>query len=265
MSRETACGDPPDVPQSLMDTLSDEGRRDDAKGRDEISRTGAERAPEVSAAPDPDLAESIELVRRAQAGDGEVLNRLFGRYQERLHRIARIRMGARLREVMESMDLVQQANEVAVRKIAGFELREHAGIVHWLEKILENQMRDARKGLRAQKRDRDREVPLAELAPTRGEPTGFHPEDRGPTPSQDASRAERELLYDACIEELEPEHREVILLRDYEGGSWEYVCERMGRPNVHATQELHRRARVKLGRIFGQRLGAFGGSGTPQA
>ena len=88
----------------------------------------------------------------------------------------------------------------------------------------------------------------------------FHPEADGPTPSQDASREELERIYDACVEELEPEHREAILLRDYEGGSWEYVCERMGRPNVHATQELHRRARIRLARLFGRRTGAGGGA-----
>ena len=46
--------------------------------------------------------------------------------------------------------------------------------------------------------------------------------------------------------ELSSDHREVILLRDYCGGAWDYVAEEMGRDNVHATQELHRRAWIKL-------------------
>lgn len=223
-------------------------------GAQDDTRQDRARQPPV----DPELAESIELVGRAQAGEAEALNRLFARYQERLHRIARIRMGAKLREVMDSMDLVQQANVVALKKIASFELREHAGIVHWLEKILQNQMRDARRGMHAGKRDRDLLVELAELAPAGADSLCPDPPAAGPTPSQDAAQAETERLYDACVEELEPEHREVILARDYEGGSWEYVCELLGRPNVHATQELHRRARIRLARIFARRSGEGG-------
>ena len=40
---------------------------------------------------------TINLVHRAQNGDGEALDRLIGRYYERVRRIVRLRLGPRLR------------------------------------------------------------------------------------------------------------------------------------------------------------------------
>lgn len=231
---------------------------------DEVNVSGStEHANDPHALPGADaggFGESLELVRKAQAGDRMALSRLFERYQDRLHRIARVRMGQGLRETMDSMDLVQETHAVALRKIGDFEPREHAGIVHWLERILENKMRDARKGSNAQKRDRRRRVALDSLGAGSSSSGGFDPAGDGPTPSQDASRRELERIYDACVEALQPEQRNVILLRDYEGGSWEHVSEQMER-TVHAVQELHRRARIKLAALL--RRGGFSPRGEP--
>lgn len=203
--------------------------------------------------PESDLGESIWLVQRAQGGDQGALNELLARYSPRLHRIARIRMGAELRGVMESMDLVQRANLTALRKLGSFEVREQASILHWLAKILEHKIRDELKRIHAEKRDRSRELPLEGPLGSASSLGGFQPAADGPSPSQEAGALELQQIYDECVEQLDSDHRDVILLRDYEGGSWTHVCERMGRANVHAVQELHRRARIKLARCLGRR------------
>jgi hypothetical protein len=58
--------------------------------------------------PLPKFEDSLALFRRAQGGDGGALNELFERYYDRIYRIVRIRMGAKLRGVLESHDIVQQ-------------------------------------------------------------------------------------------------------------------------------------------------------------
>jgi RNA polymerase sigma-70 factor (ECF subfamily) len=204
------------------------------------------------------LQDSLLLLGRAKGGSREAMDRLLQRYQDRLRRIARVRMGRELRGAMESMDLVQQALAVASRKLASFEPREHAQIIHWLGAILENQMRDARKHLAAEKRDRALEVPLDARGLSSSDPGLARAWDER-TPSVEAGRREIEEIYDALVRELPGEQREVILLRDYEGGSWEFVRERLGRANVHAVQELHRRARLSLSRLAARRLGPEGG------
>ena len=59
--------------------------------------------------------------------------------------------------------------------------------------------------------------------------------------------------YDACVEELSAPQREVVLLRDYTGGGWDFVGEQMNR-TPEAARELYRRAQVKLSRMLAARF-----------
>lgn len=213
-------------------------------------------APESGFHPIPDLNESLILVRQAQAGDSDALNRLFERYYDRIYRIARIRMGAKLRTVLDSYDIVQETCAVAVRKIGDFKPQGHASLIQWLAQIAENQIHDAHdKWIKAQKRDRSRETPIhgggagdsashAELQLSAG----------GLSPSSIVANSELKEIYDACVEALPEEYRELILLREYAGASWEEIAERADRPNVHASQEAYRRAQIKLAGLLRQRM-----------
>jgi RNA polymerase sigma-70 factor (subfamily 1) len=197
------------------------------------------------ATPLPDLSRSIELVHLIQGGDRAACDELFERYRPRLLRIVRVKLGARLRRHLDEEDVVQEVLLVAARKIAEFELESHAGILRWLARIAENQIRKTREHYEADRRDADREV-HARLSASDGGP-GIPLAARGPSPSQRAMRAEFEELIDSYVEELDPpEYREVIFLRDYYQEDWEEVRRALGRPTVAAAQELYRRAYRKL-------------------
>ena len=68
-------------------------------------------------------------------------------HDERLERIVRVRLGARIQRHIESVDIVQETFAVAFQKIEEFEFRSHASILSWLARIAENQIRDANKYL----------------------------------------------------------------------------------------------------------------------
>ena len=55
-----------------------------------------------------DLTQSLDLVRSAQNGDGGALNLLFERYYERVRRVVRMRLGNKLRQEMDSGDILQE-------------------------------------------------------------------------------------------------------------------------------------------------------------
>lgn len=206
--------------------------------------------------PVPDLNESLILVRKAQEGDAEALNRLFERYYDRIYRIARIRMGAKLRCVLDSYDIVQETCAVAVRKIGEFQPRGHASLIQWLAQIAENQIHDAHdKWIKAAKRDPSRQTPIHGGGPS-GDASHaeFQLSAGGPSPSSIVANSELKEIYDACVEALPEEHRELILLREYAGASWEEIAARVERPNVHATQEAYRRAQIKLAGLLRQRM-----------
>ena len=105
-------------------------------GENESLKSVSDRFPD-------DLNTSVDLVHRAQRGDDLALNDLIARYQERLHRIVCIRLGARLKQHVESVDIVQETFAVAFQKLGDFELRSHASILQWLARIAENRIRDA--------------------------------------------------------------------------------------------------------------------------
>jgi len=204
-------------------------------------------------APQPELEHSVELVRQAQDGDKQALNELFERYQDRVRRIARIRMGSKVRSFMESLDLVQNTYAVALRRFEAFELRDHASIIHWLSRILENQIRDAADYAEAAKRNRDKEAPIP-VAGSGDPSTGIAVAAEDPAPWQTLEKNELRAIFDECVQELEPRYREVVLLRDYAGGSWKYVAQEMKSPSDQAAREMHRRARIKLASMISKRI-----------
>ena len=79
----------------------------------------------------PGLTASLELVSRAQAGDGDARERLFTRYYPRVLRVVRARMGVRLRELEDPWDIVQNTFMAALGALERFEAREDAALIDW--------------------------------------------------------------------------------------------------------------------------------------
>ena len=202
----------------------------------------------------PEITESMLLVTKAQRGDDAALNDLLSRYEDRLRRIVRIKISARLRRVVESVDIVQDAFRNAFQHIGDLELRSTSSILQWLAKIAENQMLDTHRRHYNLKRDKTREIAIKR----RHDDSTSGPVDlAGGTPPPDVLAEQQELaaLVDGAVAELSDEYREVIMLRTYYGGSWEEVTQQMGRESSEATRQLHRRARIKLGKLLKARMG----------
>jgi RNA polymerase sigma-70 factor, ECF subfamily len=202
-----------------------------------------------------ELQRTAELVAAYQDGEGAALEELFARYYDRVLRIVRIRMGKRLRSRMDSVDIVQNTFGAAMVSLKDFEMREPGSLIHWLATIAENQLRGASDYLGALKRDSRRDMAMTRIRSSMasGEFT-YDPESKVPSPIDELSRIEREGLLDECVAELPEDYREVILLRDFAGASWEYITEQMGRVTPRATAMLHARAKVALLKIARTRI-----------
>ena len=220
----------------------------------------------ASVSPDelPDLTESMRLLREAQDGNDLALDELFRRYEARLSRIVRIKMSAKLRRCVETVDVVQETYRAALRRINDLELRSTASILQWLAKIAENQMLDTHRRFYGLKRDKQREVRLGDGGRGDGDSSssgGVVPAAKQPTPAEQVASDELRDIVDAAVAELPDDYREVIMLRTYYGGSWEWVAEQLGRPGGDAARQLHRRARMRLSRLLMDRLPDGGGLG----
>ncbi len=196
---------------------------------------------------EPELTQSFELVNRAQGGDLEAYNRLFERYYERVLHIVRMRTGPRVRGYLEAEDIVQEAFIAAVNTFERFEMRNESSLINWLAKLAEHKIKEAVDYHHAQKRDKRRERALAHVRNAMASGTlVFDPPADVMLPIDEVEQEELKRIMEECITELSEDHREVILLRLYAKGSWQWVAEQMGRPTEGAARELFRRAKVSL-------------------
>jgi RNA polymerase sigma-70 factor (ECF subfamily) len=197
----------------------------------------------------------VALLARARAGDRGALGDLVTRYQEQLLRVVRIRLGPGMRRWLESGDIVQETYQALVRDLGQLDLGRGDDLVQWLAQVATNRIRDQHDRIFAQKRDPEREQDLGDDAASESALTpaaGLAAADT--SPSGGAMRSEVREILDEAVASLSEEYREAILLRDYCGASWEHVARALGRESVHAAQQLHQRAWMKVRRLAEPRL-----------
>ena len=192
-----------------------------------------------------DITRSLDLLRRAQDGDGAALNDLIGRYYDRVRPIVRARLGAGLRRRVDSGDILQNTFATVLKTYDRFEVNDEASLISWMAKIAERQILDEHDRQHAKKRRSDREV---ELDASGDEPRVDLPAP-GAMPDESVERREQSAILEDALGDLPDLYRELILLRDYAGYSWDQVAELTERPSAAAARMMHAQARIELGKI----------------
>jgi RNA polymerase sigma-70 factor (ECF subfamily) len=170
------------------------------------------------------------LWEKARAGDRAAYDRLFALHADRALFFIRARLGPRLREKLESRDVLQDAYAAAHGAFDGFQYTDDDAFMRWLCRIIENRIRDLGDRHDAVKRQ---PVPRPATDPT------------GPVTAMD--RAEHRARVERALDTLDEEHRAVLLLRFFEGLGAEEAGRRMDR-SAGAVRKLTARALVELGR-----------------
>ena len=189
----------------------------------------------------------MSLLRRYRGGDKDALNELLIRYRPRLERMAFVRLGPSLRARVEVDDVLQAVLVAAMEGLETFEVREDASMIHWMAKLVENEIIRLARYFGAEMRNTNREAPI-ETCQQGGSDSGVSLQlaTRSEGPVSRAARREMEAIMDECLAELPENHREVILLRDFADGSWEFVAEQIDSPSADAAKHLYQRAWAKL-------------------
>jgi RNA polymerase sigma-70 factor (ECF subfamily) len=178
----------------------------------------AAEASEVSQLKEPD---DSELLRRAAAGDGRAFGSLVDRHSQRLFRIASSLVGS----VADAEDVLQETFVGAYRGLRSFEGR--ASVKTWLTRILV---------IQAAKWRRENRKRLARRS-----------EEMGEVPAAGSGELATAATLDlhAALQQLSVDHREVLVLREFEQLSYEEMADVLGVPRGTVESRLYR-ARAEL-------------------
>jgi RNA polymerase sigma-70 factor, ECF subfamily len=191
-----------------------------------------------TASPDPDPESSTELLDRLKAGDEQALDRLIGRYLLPLRRWAHGRLPPWARSMSETQDLVQDAILRVLRHLMTFQ-PERPGALHaYLRKTVLRRILD-------------------ELRAARRGPAGVELDDSlpsvQPSPYELALKQEDREIFEAALEELREEDRELIIARVEWGLDYDDIAAALGKPTGNAARVGVRRAVLKLAGIMERR------------
>jgi RNA polymerase sigma-70 factor (ECF subfamily) len=173
------------------------------------------------------------LVQACRAGQTEAFGVLVKRYEDRLYPTILRLMGS----PEDAQDVLQDSFVRAFEKIGQFQ--GDSSFYTWIYRIAVNlALTEHRKhrGRGAQPRCEPASVRLA-----------VEPADESPDtdPSAALERTERELMVQSALGELGPEHRAVVVLKDFDGRRYEEIASLLNIPIGTVRSRLHR-ARMEL-------------------
>jgi RNA polymerase sigma-70 factor (ECF subfamily) len=194
-----------------------------------------------------------QLLDDARQGQREPLGQLLQLYQNYLNILATTQLDRRLRRRMNASDLVQETMLAAHRDFGKFRGSTEREFLAWLRQILIHCLHHAiETHVKAQRRDVRCEISIDQvgLALDRSA-TNFANAlaDPGPSPSTPARQRERAVALADQLAKLRPEYRDVIVLRNLQGLSFEEIAERMDR-KTGAVRMLWLRAVEKFKQVY---------------
>jgi len=200
-------------------------------------------------------SDSMErLIARARERDEAALGELFDANAQRLLESVRAELGEKLRQRLESQDVMQQVYLDVLRDIERFESRGEDAFFQWLRRIAINRICDAdRRGFQAAKRQG--EVRVADVGPDASmvsllEAIG----GPGPRPSMAAGFGEQVRLLEGALAKLGEDQRQAIELRYLRQLNVAETAARMDR-SERAVRSLCVRALIRLRELLGDVIG----------
>jgi RNA polymerase sigma-70 factor (ECF subfamily) len=189
----------------------------------------------VTVPPTPSAAEDLDLLRQAARGDGQAFHKLVDRHGQSLYRLAVSLAG----NSADAEDLVQECLAGAFRGLDRFEGR--SSVKTWLTRILVTQVARWRRS----RRGKTALSIQAMDSGSGGDQAGETADWVGASGTDPADHVGRQVDVQAALRTLSAEHREVLVLREFQGLAYEEIAEVLGVPRGTVESRLHR-ARAEL-------------------
>lgn len=202
----------------------------------------------------PNSEQTQELMAAAKAGQEDAAGQLLNRHREALRRMVELRLDRRIQQRIDASDIVQEVMIEANRRLEQF-LASPAMPFHlWLRQMARDRIIDAHRRHRASgKRSVDREqamVAPAALDRSTIELVGqlCDPEL---TPAAAATMQELQRRFQASLETMDDNDREIVLMRHFEQLSNQDVAQALGLTEPAASMR-YLRAMRKLRKLLAE-------------
>jgi len=187
--------------------------------------------PVTAGAPPSSAASSFDLVQRANAGEQEALDALCARYLPRLQRWAHGRVPPAARSALQTHDLVQDTLIKVLERLPSFEPRHEGAFQGYVRTALWNRIRE-----------------IARQYQRKGAPNPLDSEIAGHDHSPLDLAIGQETLdrYEAALDRLRPEEKDLIIARIEMGLPHAEIAAMFDKPSVAAVHMALSRALVRL-------------------
>lgn len=182
-----------------------------------------------------------DLIKKAQKGEVEAFEQLIRDYEKRILNYCFRMLG----NLSDAEDAAQEVFVKIFRFIGSF--NGQSSFSTWLYRIASNVCLDL---LRKAKR-RPQDTVSIHQENDDGEEYSIAIEDTEPNPYERAQLSEAQQALKKALEQLSDEHRQVVILRDIEGLSYEEIAEAMGTAPGTVKSRLNR-ARQMLKKLLEQ-------------
>jgi RNA polymerase sigma-70 factor (ECF subfamily) len=210
--------------------------------------------------PSEDPASETAQLRQAAQGDQQLWGRLLERHRDRLRRMVALRLDRRLQGRVDASDVLQEAYLEASLRLAEYVKQPPLPFFLWLRFLVgQALLTQHRRHLGAQARDVGRELSLyrGALPEATSAALAAHLLGRATSPSEAVLRAERKLLLEEALNQMEPLDREVLALRHFEQLSNGEAAQVLGL-DKSAASKRYARALLRLKDILVATPGGLG-------
>jgi RNA polymerase sigma factor (sigma-70 family) len=199
---------------------------------------------------DQSSASDNELVQQAVTGNHDALESLLNRCSPPVERKLSSEIGLQWRSVLDVEDVMQVTFLEVFLNIKSLEVHDIDTFRAWLWKIARNNLRDAIRGLQADKRPQpqDRKHAPSDISPIQ---TLALIHDTGTSVTGKAARGEANSRIESALKKLPDDYATVIRLFDLEGLNGPQVADQIDRTRG-AVHMLRARAIDRLKQILGR-------------
>jgi RNA polymerase sigma-70 factor (ECF subfamily) len=190
-----------------------------------------------------------QLLEMARAGEAEPIGKLLNLYRNYLLVLATTQFDRRLRRRLSPSDLVQEAMLAAHRDFGQFRGDSEGQFLAWLRQILIHCLHRAIEvHLKAKMRDVRCEISIENISAALDRSTARLSDlfvDKAPSPGAPMRQRESAVQFANQLAALKPHYRDVIIMRNLQGLSFDEIAQRMER-NPGAVRMLWLRAVERL-------------------